>query len=69
MENGSRIKNANTHRQNDICKGGISSRISLASRKFPDQNNGGKEAIIYAVKLLREVDLIFEGNVLQPKID
>ena len=42
--NGSRMRNASSQRQKDICIGGISSRISRAIRKLPDQNSGGSTA-------------------------
>jgi hypothetical protein len=42
--NGSRIASASSQRQNDIWIGGISPRISRATKKFPDQNRGGSTA-------------------------
>lgn len=40
--------NAQTQRQKDICKGGISSTNIFEIKKFPDQNKGGSDAMIQA---------------------
>lgn len=54
------MEKAQTHRQNDICNGGISFLNILEIRKFPDQNNGGSDAIIYALILRLVVNVLIK---------